>query len=460
MRTVVRTELCSGKQSNVADEDKKGNPYREQQNTGIELGDFDQRKEVKSNACYEVGTHVDRANLTHAASIDGYKPMLAFGIGTVPNQVDASAIAHICVKDLKSLHNELKIFCTERNSSLTDYRLWKQESISLVNILLSSLKPVSFVKKGNLFPNGGIMSILFFSAVFLCPFVEEDGAVLFHTFTQIPVGAGLGSSASFGAALVASVFSLISCDGDIFTWSNISETIIHGTSSGLDPLICTLGGSIRFSRKPNENLFFAMDSHHLEQSISVRQFSLQSSSLKFSMAILYSGISRNTRDMVARVKQFKDSDAASFDAVIDSIGSVVERALDLFLTENGILDFACLAKLISKNQELLSCSNPYGLDVDSEEFIKLRGQIEKLGNESGSFTFASKITGAGGGGCALYVFPNQSERDSFIKIISGSSSFSSPPCPLLFPVEVDSYGVRAEFRMISKDESEIRGKVE
>lgn len=83
--------------------------------------------------------------------------------------------------------------------------------------------------------------------------------------SDIPMGAGLGSSASFGVALVAAM--LVSplslshphhirhCrDGKlsyedlegIHKWANVGETIFHGKSSGLDPVAITFSGTVAF----------------------------------------------------------------------------------------------------------------------------------------------------------------------------------------------------------------------
>lgn len=75
--------------------------------------------------------------------------------------------------------------------------------------------------------------------------------------SEIPVGAGLGSSASYSVCIASALlirFGLLSrtygessvsiCVDDldiINEWAFMAETIIHGNPSGLDNTICTYG---------------------------------------------------------------------------------------------------------------------------------------------------------------------------------------------------------------------------
>ena len=444
---MVRTQWITGPSPDANHDKKDMMGHRKGESVPTKAHFSLAQKKVFSGACSSVSHEVCTKDFVcNASSLDGHKSMLIFGIGAVPNGGnDASTIAYIPLGAFKSFHNALATFAIEKNFSLTDCHFWRDESAALKSLLIPTLQSIFFVKKGDLCFNGGIMSVIFLSAIFLHHLLKESGSLLVHTFTQIPVGAGLGSSASFGTALVASVFSMISADDDVFSWTNVSETIIHGTSSGLDPLTCTLGGSIYFVKDQATNQFhLSSDHHHLPRGLFavVRQFSLRYSCPTLSMAILYSGMPRNTRDMVTKVKKFRESNLGSFTAVIDSIGNIAGQALDLFLGKTKPFEFSSLFELISKNQEFLCSPNPYGLDVDSEEFIHLRTQLEAIGNQSGAFTFASKITGAGGGGCALYIFPSKNERDSFLNIIADSNVLSLSPFPRFFPVEIDACGVQ------------------
>lgn len=388
---------------------------------------------------------------------------------------DHLVIAYITISTLNLIYDNLLKLASEKKASYLDPLFWKQESNTLKNVLESHLKFVFFVKGAGLL-DISILSILFFSAIFLNPYfngcsnsassmqsklmLDPNGtknsqpsycpatAVSYQIWSQIPLGAGLGSSASFGVALIAAIFSLLPEENNdnlnIYYWSNVSETIIHGTSSGLDPLVSILGNSICFTKnKEVSNSPFssptlkAIPKLISESDFNVFPFVLDYNS--FSLAVLYSGLPRKTSDMVTRVKNFKTLDETSFATVIDKIETISKEAFSMFLTKTENTFFSVFSSLISKNQLLLSQPNPNGLDVDSIEFNVLRNKIEASGIFPIPVTFASKITGAGGGGCAIYLFPNEMYRELFISQVT-EAKLLSKPYPLLFPVEIDPRG--------------------
>jgi mevalonate kinase len=66
--------------------------------------------------------------------------------------------------------------------------------------------------------------------------------------SQLPVGAGLGSSASFsvcGAAALLKFHGLDATDDAINRWAFLAEKIIHGNPSGIDNTVATFGNSDR-----------------------------------------------------------------------------------------------------------------------------------------------------------------------------------------------------------------------
>jgi mevalonate kinase len=77
-------------------------------------------------------------------------------------------------------------------------------------------------------------------------------ALQFSMDSSLPIGAGLGSSASFAVCLASS---LLLQSGTISvvnlkmvnTWSYLAEQLMHGTPSGIDNAVGTFGGVIAFS---------------------------------------------------------------------------------------------------------------------------------------------------------------------------------------------------------------------
>jgi mevalonate kinase len=80
---------------------------------------------------------------------------------------------------------------------------------------------------------------------------EEKAGVDIEVSSQIPVAAGLGSSAAVAAAVAASVsqlFDLKISKERIYNIAFEAERFIHGTPSGIDPAISTYGGAILFQK--------------------------------------------------------------------------------------------------------------------------------------------------------------------------------------------------------------------
>ena len=83
--------------------------------------------------------------------------------------------------------------------------------------------------------------------------------------STLPIGAGLGSSASFGTALAAALLLVRERHrtgrsdatvpaATVNTWAFRSEQLVHGNPSGLDNTMSTLGGALSFKSGQVERL--------------------------------------------------------------------------------------------------------------------------------------------------------------------------------------------------------------
>lgn len=211
------------------------------------------------------------------------------------------------------------------------------------------------------------------------------------------IGAGLGSSAGYGVCVSAAAyiiskvakgeltkanagnFSLQNSDPEalkkISQWAFDSEIVMHERPSGIDNTICTYGNLIKFKRgEPFE-------------SVTLRQ--------KVHILIVDTGISRTTSKLVANVAALKSKHPNMMDSILDAMGCLVDDVVVVLEDETD--RFEELRTLVSINNNLLRA---IGVSHPSLE------TIFQLADASG---FNAKLTGAGGGGCALVFLPRNYE---------------------------------------------------
>ena len=187
--------------------------------------------------------------------------------------------------------------------------------------------------------------------------------------SEIPIAAGLGSSAAVSVATVAAVGGLLS-DGltqdKICELAYEGEKIVHGTPSGVDNNISTYGGILKYERGRDLERF------EVEGSL---PFVIGDSRRK-----------RSTRRLVGRVKMLQEREPELVDRLIDSIAMTSESGLKA-LTER---DLYRLGDLMNINHGLLSA---LGVSIS---------KLDRMVHSSrGAGAYGAKLTGAGGGGCML-----------------------------------------------------------
>ncbi|KAI8830985.1 ribosomal protein S5 domain 2-type protein [Chytridium lagenaria] len=235
--------------------------------------------------------------------------------------------------------------------------------------------------------------------LFLC-IVPKNSKVSVEVRSFIPVGSGMGSSASFSVCLAAGflVYSgkisydkwgrLSKEDLDLVNrWAFVSEQILHGNPSGIDNTICTFdfisrlillkGGASSYVKgedmKPVEGL----------------------SSLEF--LLTNTMVPKNTKVQVEKVREKLNKFPLIIGNVLQAIDGISQSCMDIFSDKVSCLTvhffhgvfLKCKQSLIEMNHELLSVcgvSHP---------------EIEKVRRIASLFGFVSKLTGAGGGGCVL-----------------------------------------------------------
>ncbi|EMD34086.1 CsMn27 [Gelatoporia subvermispora B] len=246
----------------------------------------------------------------------------------------------------------------------------------------------------------------------------------FHIVTRstLPVSAGLGSSASFSVCVATTLLLLtkrialppfpprtresaepgdpghlhITHHGrraitqetatEVNRWAFIAEKVLHGNPSGVDNSVAVFGGALAYTRSG-----FSRKSG-MEQ---IQGFK----SLRF--LLTNSKVPRDTKRLVAGVAQMKMQCAQDPEVVeklldaIQTISDEARRALaDPELSRESLL--SALSALINENHAHLVA---LGVSHPALEAIKaLAG--------SDPYNLSTKLTGAGGGGCAVTLVPD------------------------------------------------------
>ena len=194
--------------------------------------------------------------------------------------------------------------------------------------------------------------------------------------SDIPLGAGLGSSSACcvaGAAAISRLFNKTSKE-EILKLAIEAEKTIFENTSGADCTVCTYGGIMQYDKKNG--------------------FSKIESKSNFHLVIVNSNIEHSTKSIVSKVKEFREKNEGKFSTLCNNESKLIEEVL-MLLKENNIKK---LGDKAIQNQEYLEI---IGISND-----RLREMIQIGQNKS----FGAKITGAGGGGC-IFAFTDESNLD-------------------------------------------------
>ncbi|GAB7357512.1 hypothetical protein MBLNU459_g0043t1 [Dothideomycetes sp. NU459] len=219
--------------------------------------------------------------------------------------------------------------------------------------------------------------------------------------STIPIGAGLGSSASTSVCLATAL--LIQCRAlsgphpdqlgeeaekqieRINRWAFVGEMLIHGNPSGVDNTVSSGGKAVLFKRTDYAKPPLVK---------ALRNFP------ELPLVLVDTRQSRSTAAEVAKVARLRKTHPAIADTILDAIDHITESAHNLI--ESGEFDASDPASLV-KLGELTSMN--HGLLVSLGVSHPRLERLRQLVDESG--VGWSKLTGAGGGGCAFVLLkPN------------------------------------------------------
>ncbi|CAG8524546.1 10791_t:CDS:10 [Ambispora leptoticha] len=217
---------------------------------------------------------------------------------------------------------------------------------------------------------------------------QEQFGLTIRVRSTLPVGAGLGSSASYSVCLATGLllsfgFIDISNTNDnrsiaesINHWAFQAETVLHGTPSGVDNTVATFGGVLKFTK--------GSSGHLMIENLKGSRFQ----STRF--LLIDTKIPRDTRTLVANVRVKLEKYPDIVNPILDAIQNISLYFVNLL--KDHVSDNTFLEKfqdLIDLNHHLLNSLGVGHLALDKIREITARHGLH------------SKLTGAGGGGCAL-----------------------------------------------------------
>ncbi|KAH9838355.1 cystathionine beta-lyase [Rhodofomes roseus] len=252
----------------------------------------------------------------------------------------------------------------------------------------------------------------------------------FAARSTLPIGAGLGSSASYSACIATALLLLhqrikipplpaptrpagaddpghlhMSHQGrraippdtaeEVNRWAFVAEKVLHGNPSGVDNSVAVFGGALAYTRPG-----FGKKSG-MEQ---IQGFK----SLRF--LLVDSRVPRDTKKLVAGVAMKKAEEPEVVNKIMDAIQAISDEArralADPELPRPSLLD--ALSALIDENHAHLVS---LGVSHPSLELIRSTTATDQFG-------LSTKLTGAGGGGCAVTLVPDDFSDASLQALVS------------------------------------------
>ncbi|KAK4936835.1 Mevalonate kinase [Elasticomyces elasticus] len=251
-----------------------------------------------------------------------------------------------------------------------------------------------------------------FLYLFLCLSAPTAPACIYTLRSTLPIGAGLGSSASIcvciSAALLKQIHVLSGPHHDqpeeevdlqlerINKWAFVGELCIHGNPSGVDNTVATRGRAVLFRR---------VDYSKPPTATPLKDFP------ELPLLLVNTKQPRSTQVEVAKVGAMKKKYPAVTEATLDSIDEVTISAHSLITSDNfdpaSERNIEHLGDLFRINHGLLVS---LGVSHPKLEHIRELVDYADIG--------WTKLTGAGGGGCAITLLKRDVDDESLSHLMA------------------------------------------
>ncbi|XP_044467769.1 mevalonate kinase-like isoform X2 [Mangifera indica] len=258
-----------------------------------------------------------------------------------------------------------------------------------------TIRSISVLVEEQSFPEARIeLATGVFAFIWLYTSIQGFKPATVVVISDLPVGAGLGSSAAFCVSLIATLLAHSDCvsldknqqgwlsygdsDLDLLNkWAFEGEKIIHGKPSGLDNTVSTYGNIIKF-RSGNLTPI--------------------KSNTPLKMLITNTKVGRNTKALVGGVSERTFRHPYAMSSVFNAVDSISKELSTLI--ESPAPDVLSVTEKEEKLQELMEMNQGLLQCMGVSHAV-----IETVLRTTLKYRLPSKLTGAGGGGCVLTLLP-------------------------------------------------------
>ncbi|KAI1214642.1 mevalonate kinase [Annulohypoxylon truncatum] len=249
-----------------------------------------------------------------------------------------------------------------------------------------------------------------FLYLFLSLGSRKSPGCIYTLRSTIPIGAGVGSSASIAVCLAAAMLLQIrTLSGPhpdqppdeartqmerINKWAFVAEMCIHGNPSGVDNTVSTHGKAVVYQR---------LDYNKPPSVTPLWDFP------ELPLLLVDTRVPKSTAVEVGKVKELKDAHGPLVGSIMDAVDKITRSAESLIEEEYFDSDepesLRRMGQLMNINHGLLSA-----LGVSHPRLERVR---ELVDHEGMGWT---KLTGAGGGGCSISLMRPDAPREKVMKL--------------------------------------------
>ena len=265
--------------------------------------------------------------------------------------------------------------------AIDKYATVTSEKTSTDNILISSSLGQTSIRKDEITNNvEKKFRPFFYIAKKIINDNNFDKGISINIESEIPIGAGLGSSSACCVAAAASISNLFDKpkNEDILQLAIDAEKTIFPNTSGADCTVSVFGGIIEYQKDKG---FSKIETEH-----------------DFNFLVVDSEQIHSTEKVVNQVKQFKEENNQIFLELCNEEERLISKASDAMKAN----DLDTVGKCMAQNQIFLE-----QIGVSNDVLLEIIKEIEKI-------TFGAKITGAGDGGCIIALTQKNDDLSEYV----------------------------------------------